>query len=94
MLTSLGYPGYSEAFEPSVFVAADFDVKAAKNNSPVIFISEYDRLVLRFCDRYLTTDASRSDIRDVIAKHWAAFAAEADQRRASAALVPTRDGAP
>lgn len=83
LLTALGYPGYTQR-QNSIFAVyegrfpnpkeiATHDAKTAP------FMSEGDVAILRFCDRFLSTDASRSNIRNVIAREWPGFAVQLDK---------------
>lgn len=83
LLTALGYPGYTERYNsifdtyesryPNPKEVAALDPKATS------FLSEWDVAILRFCDRFLSTDANRSNIRKVIAREWPGFAVQLDK---------------
>jgi hypothetical protein len=83
LLTALGYPGYTRSLN-SIFDNYEIRFRSQMDNSthdPIAtpFISDWDVAILRFCDRFLATDASRSNIRKVISREWPAFAAQLDK---------------
>jgi len=82
LLTALGYPGYTSG-KDSIFDDYGRRFPRFKNKpseqQPVNFMTEWDVAILRFCDRFLATDASRPNIKKVITKEWPEFAADLDK---------------
>ena len=88
LLTALGFPGYTRN-SGSIFDGySKPDPRAANTPEGGVaateFISEFDRAILKFCDRFLATDASRSDMRKIVSKEWPQFAAELEKARNAA----------
>jgi hypothetical protein len=83
LLTALGYPGSIQR------MGSIFDVYESRFPNPkdiavhdpkiTPFVSDWDVAILRFCDRFLSTDASRTSIRKIIAREWPGFAAQLDK---------------
>jgi hypothetical protein len=86
LLVTLGYPGNSEYYpgglglnDGGIFNQKRFykysHIESCKNNEQKL-ISNYDRAVIRFVDRFLSTDSRRSDMSREIKKNWPRFIKE------------------
>ena len=83
LLHALGYPGKTRRFQ-GIFQSyrsrfPDAKAIATHDSEGAAFLSDWDVALLRFSDRFLESDASRTNIRKIVAQHWPQFAAELDK---------------
>jgi hypothetical protein len=83
ILIPLGYPGYSKDYPANNLGASGLfnnsRIQAILRDSPIgaegesQLITEYDKAILRFAERYIFSNSSRADVREVVQKNWNNF---------------------
>ena len=83
ILIPLGYPGYSKNYPANNLGASGLfnnsRIQEILKDSPMgaegdsQLITEYDKAILRFAERYVFSNSSRADVREIVQKNWSNF---------------------
>jgi hypothetical protein len=83
ILIPLGYPGSSKNYPANNLGASGLfncsRIDAILRNTPTgaddesQLITEYDKAILRFAERYIASNSSRADVRENVQKNWGNF---------------------